>query len=292
MAADGLTSISRHTKAAATVQPGEWIELRVEDWCHGRLSADPATYHVMQQPRCPVAGPIDVVGAQPGDHLAIVIEQLTLDSRGNAARIRQVGPLPPADGNTRVWEALVDGDWTELAGVKFRKSPMIGILGTRPDSDEPIGTRYTGIYGGNLDTRQITVGTQVELPVLTPGGGVFFGDLHAVMGDGELSATGCEIGGTVRLRIDLVKDDPIPGPRLRFGNCWATLATSTDFHQSCRDACQAMHRWIMRERGLSDDQAALVVGMAGGMGISQVVNPSGPTVKLVVDWNCVDVTPR
>jgi hypothetical protein len=48
-----------------------------------------------------------------------------------------------------------------------------------------------------------------------------------------------------------------------------------------------MHDWLMSERGLGGDQAAFVIGMAGGMGISQMVNPSGLTVKLIVDWNRV-----
>jgi hypothetical protein len=48
-----------------------------------------------------------------------------------------------------------------------------------------------------------------------------------------------------------------------------------------------MHDWIRSERLLDDDAAAFVIGMAGNLGISQVVNPSGITVKLVVDWGRV-----
>jgi amidase len=232
-----------------------------------------------------VAGPIDVAGAQVGDCLAISVLRIDLDAHGTAARIAGVGPLPPRDERTRVWDVRRSGDFVELAGVRFALAPMIGVIGTRPDSDQPIGTRYTGTYGGNLDTREITVGTRVELPVLTDGGGAF--DLHAAMGDGELTATGCESGGNVRLRIELMKGQAIPGPRLRFGHHWATLATAKDFQHGCRDAVQAMHRWIIDERGLGDDAAAFVVGMAGGVGISQVVNPSGITVKLIVDWSRV-----
>jgi amidase len=283
----GHTSISRHTPATLGIRPGESIELRVEDWCHGRLSADPKSYGCMQQPRIPVAGPVDVAGAEAGDCLAIDVLGLVVDQRGTAARIAGAGPLAPRDGNTRVWDVRVASDQVELAGLRFAAAPMIGVIGTRPDCDEPLATRCTGAYGGNLDTREITVGTRVELPVLTPGGGLFVGDLHAAMGDGELTATGCEVGGTVWLRVDLIKGQSIPGPRLRFGNCWMTLATSSDFAHACRDAAQAMHHWITRERGMSDDQAAFIIGMAGGIGISQVVNPSGPTVKVMADWGRV-----
>jgi amidase len=270
-----------------TVRPGESVELRASDWCHGLLSSDPATYACMSRPRCPVAGPVDVAGAEVGDHLAITVERLVLDARGTAARIRDVGPLPPGDGRTRVWDVRCDGDVVELAGLRFAPAPMIGIIGVRPDCEDEVGTRYTGVYGGNLDTREITTGTRVELPVLAPGGGVFCGDFHAAMGDGELTATGCEVGGDVRLRIDLVKGQKIAGPRLRFENAWATLATNQDFREAMREATAAMHAWIRAERHLDEDQAAFVIGMAGDIGISQAVNPSGITVKLIVDWNRV-----
>jgi acetamidase/formamidase len=109
------------------------------------------------------------------------------------------------------------------------------------------------------------------------------------MGDGELTATGCEFGGRVSLRIDLINHHPIPGPRIRFANCWATLATSKEFPAAARTACDAMHRWLMQERGLDESAAAFVIGMAGGVGISQVVNPSGVTVKVIVDLGKVRI---
>jgi amidase len=282
-----LTSISRNTNAVLIIEPGDSIELRVEDWCHGLLSADPATYGVMSRPRCPIAGPIDIRGAQVGDHVAVLVERITLDTRGTAARIRDVGPLAPPDGRTRVWDVQRNGEWVELAGLRFAVASMIGIIGVRPDCEEPLGTRYTGKYGGNLDTREIAAGTTVELPVLTPGAGLFVGDVHAAMGDGELTATGCEFGANVQLRVNLVKDQPIPGPRIRFGQVWATLATSQDFRQAMKDAVHAMQQWIMKERDLDEAAAAFVIGMAGGIGISQVVNPSGMTVKATVDWRRV-----
>ena len=285
--AEAITSISRHTPPALTIDSGSSLELRVEDWCFGRLGANSATYGAMARPRCPVAGPVDVRGAEIGDHLAINIEQITVDARGTAARISEVGPLAPGDGQTKVWDVRCDGDAAIVAGLSFAIAPMIGIIGVRPQSDEEIGTRYTGVYGGNLDTREITTGAQVELPVLTDGGGVFVGDLHAAMGDGEMTATGCEVGGFVRMRINLVKHQQIPGPRLRFGSSWATLATSRDFREATTTAARAMHDWIRAERGLAEDAAAFVVGMAGDLGVSQVVNPSGVTVKVVVDWDRV-----
>jgi amidase len=285
--AESLTSISRHSPPRATVASGDTVDLRVEDWCFGRLSSDPASYESMSRPRCPVAGPIDVHGAEVGDHVSILVQRIELDSRGTAARIRGVGPLPPGEAGTRVWDVLRDATTVKLAGLRFNIAPMIGIVGVRPDAAEPVGTRYTGVYGGNLDTREITIGARVELPVLTSGAGIFVGDLHGAMGDGELTATGCEFGGSVRVQIELVKAVSIPGPRVRFAHSWAALATAKDFAQATRDATRAMHDWIVTERGLDDDAAAFVIGMAGDLKVSQVVNPSGPTVKVVVDWTRV-----
>src|SRR5262245_29900445 len=133
----GHTSISRDTPATLMIAAGKSVQLRVEDWCHGQLSADPATYPNMLKPRCPIAGPIDLEGAEIGDHVSILIEQIELDGRGTAARIRGVGPLPPRDNETRVWDVSRHGDSIALAGLRFAPAKMIGIIGTRPDGHEP-----------------------------------------------------------------------------------------------------------------------------------------------------------
>ena len=66
---------------------------------------------------------------------------------------------------------------------------MVGVIGTSPAEGEvPCG--YAFNLGGNMDCNLITVGSTVYLPVEVPGGLLQMGDIHASMGDGELTGTG------------------------------------------------------------------------------------------------------
>ncbi len=57
-----------------------------------------------------------------------------------------------------------------------------------------------------MDVTDICEGSTVYLPVRQEGGLLALGDLHAIMGDGELCYSGCEINGEVILQVDLIKD--------------------------------------------------------------------------------------
>ncbi len=283
----GLTALNRDTPCTQVVRQGERFVLWAQDWCYGKLSSNPGTYEAMQRPRCPITGPVEVEGAKVGDSIAITIHEIRLSNVATIARLKGVGPLAPASGRTKVWDAQVQDGAVSIAGIRLRAEPMIGVIGVRPDSAEPVQSRWTGRYGGNLDTNEIAAGSIVEFPVLTRGAGVFLGDLHAAMGDGEMTGTGVEAAGEVTLSARVIKGRAAAGPRIRRGVLWITLHTDPDFRLAAAEAATAMQQWVMQERGLDDDQAAFVVGMAGGLGVSQVVNPAGITAKVHVDWSKV-----
>ena len=78
---------------------------------------------------------------------------------------------------------------------------MVGVIGTAPAS----GTVYTadpGPQGSNLDCNAIRVGSRVHLPVNVAGALLCIGDVHASMGDGEVSGTGVEINAEVQVRVE------------------------------------------------------------------------------------------
>ena len=63
-----------------------------------------------------------------------------------------------------------------------------------------------------MDSRKITKGTTVYLPVRVPGGLLAMGDVHAVMGDGEVCETGVEINADIQVRIRLIKNFELNWP--------------------------------------------------------------------------------
>lgn len=84
---------------------------------------------------------------------------------------------------------------------------MVGVCGVAPKPGLDVHCAVPGDHGSNLDTKMIKVGSRVYLPVAVPGAGLAVGDLHACMGDGELSGHGDRDP-----RPDLHQDDGIPGP--------------------------------------------------------------------------------
>ena len=63
--------------------------------------------------------------------------------------------------------------------------PLIGCLAVAPAEGE-LHAKLQGRYGGNLDCREIRAGATVVLPAAHDGGGLYFGDCKALMGDGEI----------------------------------------------------------------------------------------------------------
>lgn len=61
-------------------------------------------------------------------------------------------------------------------------------------------------HGGNLDIKNLTVGSRIYFPVYVKGAGLSLGDLHFSQGDGEISFCGAiEMDGAAHLGFDLIK---------------------------------------------------------------------------------------
>jgi formamidase len=61
-------------------------------------------------------------------------------------------------------------------------------------------------HGGNVDIKNLTIGTRVYFPVYVEGAKLSMGDLHFSQGDGEISFCGAiEMAGFIDLGVELVK---------------------------------------------------------------------------------------
>jgi len=59
--------------------------------------------------------------------------------------------------------------------------------------------------GGNMDVKQMVVGTTLLLPCFVDGCGLFIGDVHYAQGDGEVAGTAIEMGAKVTVRTEIRK---------------------------------------------------------------------------------------
>lgn len=83
-------------------------------------------------------------------------------------------------------------------------SPMMGIIGTVPRHKD-VGSGRGGDHGGNLDLPCVKAGAKIILPSYNRASDIWFGDIHAQQGEGELAGVALECSGEVRFRIFPIK---------------------------------------------------------------------------------------
>ncbi len=216
----------------------------------------------------PATGPIAIDGAEPGDVLTAEILRIELDDRGYTLVKPGFGVLPemvarPAARLCRIVDGAV-----EFGALRLPLRPMVGVIATAPDG-EPVGTAYVGRHGGNLDCNLIAAGTRVHLPVRVPGALFFIGDVHAVMGDGEISGSGFEIGARIRLRLALQKGGATEWPWLETEDRIATLASAASFDEAAETAVRSMLGLLVARHGVSETEAYMLMSIRGDLRVNQ-----------------------
>lgn len=206
---------------------------------------------------------------------------------------------------------------TELAaagGVALPPQP-VGALPANlcgpegSDKDRCLRTIPPRENGGNMDVKQMQVGTTLLLPCFVDGCGLFAGDVHFAQGDGEVSGTAIEMGARVTVRVEVRKGggEVIKGPQFEGDGQLKTIAParfyatvglplkaagevpiyvtyidgekigplsnlSEDLTLAARNALIDMIDYMVREHGLTPEQAYVVASVAVDLRISQVVD--------------------
>jgi amidase len=192
---------------AAHVKPGDLVIFETQDALGGQVRSEEDTIEKIDFTRVnPATGPLYIEGAEPGD--AIVVEVLSIEtsSQGFVVTAPGAGVLGEYVKASRTRSCRVVDDYVEVLGFRIPAWRMIGVVGVA--SPERPSTGVPGRHGGNLDTKYITVGAKVYLPVFYEGGLLGIGDLHAVMGHGEVCIAACEVSGRVLVSVGVVKGFP------------------------------------------------------------------------------------
>jgi acetamidase/formamidase len=233
----------------------------------------------------PLTGPVFVRDAAPGDTLIVEVLDVgpALDFGWTAINPGR-GLLPEKDfpqPHLQIWD--LDGAMAHLdtrVAVPIEAFP--GVMGVALDESGGHSTMPPRRSGGNMDIRQLTRGATLFLPVLVPGALFSVGDGHAAQGDGEVCVTAVEMSAQVRLRFDLRRGHAVPEPQLRsprppsgegrHGPWYATTANGPDLYASSQQAIRYMIDHLVRERGLSREEAYIVCSVAVDLKISEIVD--------------------
>jgi acetamidase/formamidase len=149
--------------------------------------------------------------------------------------------------------------------------PLVGCLAVAPGEGE-MHAMLQGRYGGNLDCRELCAGATIVLPVEHDGGGLYFGDCKALMGDGEIVAPP-EVGALVTASAE-PRERPasLEWPRIESVDSLTTLVSGTPLEWSARQAYRELLNWVVEDYDLSRPRAALLLAMVADARIAQISN--------------------
>lgn len=164
----------------------------------------------------PVTGPVYVEGAEPGDLLAVSIEDIVLGDAGTEGYYTYV-PGQGLFANRFAPEAFppdtgfcdVSGDTFPLRfgkeNLNLKTEPFIGTICVAMKDKVCLSFDANREMAGNMDCPNVRRGSLVVMNVNVAGALLSLGDLHAKQGDGELLGCAVECDGAVTLSVQLIK---------------------------------------------------------------------------------------
>lgn len=261
-------------RPCAVAESGDTVKFCCQDCFSEQLLTDHFDVQQIDMDRTnPATGPLFINGAEPGDVLRMEVLAIDLAPDGCMSALPSAGAYEIKDATCRRFK-LENGEIWFDRDIRLPIRPMIGVIGTAPAS-EAISTHVPGEHGGNLDIRDLGVGTLLYLPVNVPGALLSMGDLHALQGDGETVMCALEISGDITVKVDVLKHRPdIPTPFLISRGLYLTTAADPSLDAASEAAARKMHAFLQTHAGLDDAQSGMLLSLAGNLRISQVVNPA------------------
>ena len=268
-------AMSPENAPVARVQSGETLIFETADCFGGQIKKPTDRMGALDWSRInPATGPVFVEGAETGDTLKVEILRIALDCQ--AAMVEAPGEgvtgLAAQEETTKILP-IEDGKLAFSERLSLPVRPMIGVIGTAPESGA-VATGTPAAHGGNMDCKRIGEGATLYLPVNVEGALLAMGDLHAVMGDGEVCVCGAEIAGEVTVRVSVVKGQPLPLPFLADDRRAMAIYSAEGLGAAAEGATLRMREFLIGYAGMAAHEAGMLLSLAGDLRICQAVDPN------------------
>jgi acetamidase/formamidase len=270
-------------------KPGQTIHFECSDSSAGQLGKESTIQSVIDLDFGkinPVTGPVYVEGAQPGDALKVTIREFVPSGIGWTANIPGFGLLADQfkEPAIHVWSYEPSTMMPALYGPggKVPLKPFAGTIGVAPAEPGLHSIVPPRNVGGNMDIRDIGVGTTLYLPVEVEGALFSIGDTHAAQGDGEVCGTAIESQMNLTATLELVKGANLKSPRfttdgpvtrhLDSKGYEVTTGIGPDLMTGAREAVMRMVDLLSAEHGYSPVDAYMLCSVCGDLRISEIVD--------------------
>jgi acetamidase/formamidase len=283
---------NRNLKPRLVVAPGDTVHLECQDASGAQvrpgmtlpeyLAIDRGRIHAL-------TGPIFVEGAEPGDVLQVDILEVAHKGWGWSSIIAGLGFLKERFSKPYLFIWQLEGAVSRsLAPAVVPLRPFCGVMGVARAEDGEFTTRPPGIFGGNMDVRDLCAGARLYLPVLNRGALFSAGDAHAAQGDGEVCINGIECPADVTLRFRVHRKQALSAPLVESpaarepsegSGSWIVVESATDAIAAARAATSRMIDLLVARWGFTDVHAYILCSAAMNLRLSQVVNEPMFTVS-------------
>ncbi len=202
-------------------------------------------------------GPFLVEGIRPGDWVAIEVIDIDVGPYGF---YRQGGPHW---GSVRLPAPVHDGLIHFPPDFVVPVRPMIGYVHL-----ESVAA-YEMDHGGNMDFNSVQPGSVLHIRAQKEGALLYLCDVHARMGDGELTGTGVEIDAAVTVKVDRSPGFPTSSPVVEKTRVvedaeeYLTSGRGANWEEAVKIAWSEMVALIADRYDTTAEHANLIVGTIG-----------------------------
>jgi amidase len=267
-------AVGPHNDPIGSVRLQEPFEVSTLDASGNQLRPNVAFEDVDAARVFPVTGPINLKGIVAGDVVGVEVLDLGLAPEAHCW-------TRPGIGILQVDECFVKQISTQsptwlragglVEGVPISLAPHVGTVGLTPSQSRP--ARDLGSYGGNLDVRAYGAGATIWLVAQVDGGGLYLGDVHAGIGDGEVCGTGLETAANIVVRVHRRSDWAPTLPTISTNSMQWVVGVGDSIEQAIVTVISEMTRIIAAECSMPAAEARLLISQLLILRICQVVNP-------------------
>lgn len=266
-------TFSNSNKPVSFIKPGNNIVFETHDCLCSQISCETDNLDGIDFDKVnPATGPLYIEGAMPNQTLKVTVQSIDLDNYGVAMTGPGVGVLgEKLDKMTHNILNITENS-AIFKNIELPLNKMIGVIGVAPNS-ESINCGTPGSHGGNMDCKVIGEGSIVYLPIYTPGALLSVGDVHAVMGDGEIGVSGAEVGAKVDLNVELISNFKINNPIVETDDAYYTIASAQTLDDAYKIAVEDMFEILLSKCSLSKNDLIMLMSLTCDIEVCQVVDP-------------------
>ena len=225
-----------------------------------------------------LVGPVAIEGAMPGDSIEVrILSVVPRIPYGTVGMRPGSGGIP--DAVPQPFTKVIKLDRKRSVGlfepdIEVPLGPFMGVMGTLPPLTDGANRRSgpPGMFGGNLDCKELVAGTTLYLPVFHPGGLFYTGDSHAAQGDGEVTINAIETANTAILKFILHKGKTLKAPRAETPTHYIAFGLDPDLDSAMQMAIHETNSWLGELKGLDFYNAFALSSIAIDFRVTQVVD--------------------